>query len=267
MKMSPQACRSNRAGSKARAYARGSLASKRAQQNTGGVDTILGTVTPKRGAANNGGNLEDILNTAVLRTPDGKQYGFTNLGGVSNSFFTAASSPADFDFQNATPTTAANMIAVSIGPLAPGLSSRLACSRARANFVGSTWESGTLASLSARLPLAISTAMPSYITLALLSTTCPSVPLTLKWLSSGVPMLMFPMCSMIPRSSRHRWRTRASKPQAQSLCCSVSNRFDCQEYAEALCGDHQGCRPRPDSHIALSSWSTFFVVGSCFSAA
>lgn len=119
MTLPPQISRFNRADSKARASTRGSLATRRGQQNNGGINTILGTVTPKRGAANNGPSLEEIMNAAVLKTPDGKHYGFTNLGGPSTSFCTADSEDADFDFRNASPTTTANMLAVSIGPLAP----------------------------------------------------------------------------------------------------------------------------------------------------
>lgn len=116
----------------------GSTASRTPVKRTRSVDTAFGVVTPKRRTQAGSGLLEGLLNGAVLTTPDGRTYGFTDMadmnlgafnmqplqhmqlpqtplgGGISSGVFTtASSSPDNWDLNKVTPNTRANMFAVS----------------------------------------------------------------------------------------------------------------------------------------------------------
>lgn len=108
-------------------------------KDTEAVDTPFGTITPKRRGGDVNSPFEDLLNGAVLCTPSGRKYGFTDMtdlnvgigahpfqataqNPMSGSFFTTtASSPGNWDLTNATPATRANMFAVNTSQCPPFL--------------------------------------------------------------------------------------------------------------------------------------------------
>lgn len=133
MTLLPKASQLSHGASKPKGFKAGRTHGK----DTGAVDTPFGTVTPKRCGGNSNIPFQDMLNGAVLYTPDGRQYGFTDMADLnvgistqpfltavpsptSGSFFTTAvSSPGNWDLANATPTTRANMFAVSASHCLP----------------------------------------------------------------------------------------------------------------------------------------------------
>lgn len=101
-------------------------------QDMGAVKTPFGTVTPKRGSSSKHSSLQDVLDGAILCTPDGRQYGFTNMSNLNdgigkqlfppsaasspihgNTFATLACSPfGDWALDSALPTIQDNLLGV-----------------------------------------------------------------------------------------------------------------------------------------------------------
>lgn len=113
----------------------GSTAGRNSVKHNRSIDTAFGVVTPKRRTRAASGLFEGLLNGAVLTTPDGRTYGFTDMadmnvgafsmqdmqlpqtpmgrGAGSGIFTTPSSSPDNWDLSKVTPNTRANMFAVS----------------------------------------------------------------------------------------------------------------------------------------------------------